>query len=63
MVEKKINCMVMYQYPTCDMHFVHRKNEFTLQERCCRSRALRVMLQLESEIACIYVLEVLCILQ
>ena len=22
---KKMKCMVMYQYPTCDMHFVHRK--------------------------------------
>ena len=26
MVEK-MKCKVMYQYPTCDMHFVHRKNE------------------------------------
>ena len=22
---KKMKCMVMYQYPTCDMHFVQRK--------------------------------------
>ena len=22
---KKMKCMVMYQYSTCDMHFVHRK--------------------------------------
>ena len=24
-VVEKIKCMVMYQYPTCDVHFVHRK--------------------------------------
>ena len=23
--KKKMKCMVMYQYPTCDMHFVQRK--------------------------------------
>ena len=23
----KIKCMVMYLYPTCDMHFVYRKDE------------------------------------
>ena len=23
--KKKMKCMVMYQYPTCDMYFVHRK--------------------------------------
>ena len=22
---KKLKCIVMYQYPTCDMHLVHRK--------------------------------------
>ena len=22
---KKIKCMVMHQYPTCDLHLVHRK--------------------------------------
>ena len=39
----QMKCMVMYQYPTCDMHFVHRKRRVDFIDFCQNSLLFQVI--------------------